>query len=230
MGVTWKHARKWALIPPAVLILWIAGDAALSRPSSLIHFDGHEVGRLEAEMWRSYYEHHPVRLYGQLMELMRSQYHLPLWRSALAAYHAARAAVVFQRGHNRTGYELALPDLVDYYTIVRRSSDISFSVESVARLELEWWIVHRERALHAPGDLERSLAALQAAIYQRPEELFRDHARDRAAAMVLRDTAAANGGLSEQDWKRIASLLDSSWISLQVAVSRNLTCDSRLEK
>ena len=206
------------MIPPAALALWVAGDLGLPHRSSLLLFDGHQVGRLETEMWRSYYGHQPVRLFRQMVELLRKQYHLPFWRSHLAAYRAARAAVVFQRGHNRADYEQALPLLVDYYAIIRRSSDIPFSVDTVARLELEWWIIHRERARHQPGDLEQSLAAFQAAIYQRPESLFRDHSQARAQAMLLRDRAADEGGVSDQQWDQIASLLDTSWVSLQKAV------------
>jgi hypothetical protein len=50
------------LISPAVLAVWVAVDVALPHRSSLAHFDGHEVGRLETEMWRSYYGHQPVAL------------------------------------------------------------------------------------------------------------------------------------------------------------------------
>jgi hypothetical protein len=214
-------SRKWWLIPPALLTLWIAADLLIPAQSSLTRFDGREVGRLETAMWRSYYGHKPVRLYRQLSELMCHQYRLPFWRASLAAWYAARAAVVFQRGHNRAEYQRALPDLVDYYALIRRSSDIPFSVENAARLELEWWIVHRERATHTPEDLERALAALQAAIYQRPEQSFHDHARARARAMLLRDEAQAGGGVSEQDWKAIGDLLNSSWVSLENAVKAN---------
>lgn len=128
--------------------------------------------------------------------------------------------MVFQRGHNRGEYELALPDLRAYYAIIRRSSDTPFPVEPVARLELEWWIIHRERAAHLSTDLEASLAALQAAIFQRAEDLFQRHARDRTAAMSLCDAAQVSGGGSEEDWNHIAGLLDSSWVSLQQAVAR----------
>lgn len=211
---------KWWLLPAAVLSVWFASDLMFSRRSSLTTFDGHEVGRLETAMWRSYYAHQPVRLFGQLLDSMRHQYHLPFWRASLAAWYAAHAAVVFQRGHNRGEYQRALPDLVDYYAIIRRSADVPFSVDQAARLELEWWIVHRERARHAPEDLENSLAALQGAIYRRPEGLFRNHARARARAMLLRDDAQANGGVSEQDWKAIGRLLDASWVSLEEAVKQ----------
>jgi hypothetical protein len=214
-------SRKWWLIASGLLICWIAEDVFIPRQSTLTRFDGHEVGRLETAMWRSYYAQQPARLYGELLDLMRHQYHLPFWRASLAAWHAAHAAVVFQRGHNRGEYELALLGLANYYSLIRRSSDIPFSVDDAARLELAWWIVHRERATHSSGDLEHSLAALQAAIYQRPERLFRDHARARASAMLLRDDAQAKGGVSGPDWREIGDLLDASWVSLEGAVKNN---------
>ena len=42
---------------------------------------------LETAMWRSYYDHQPVRLFGQLSELMRTQYGFPFWRSIVGAFH-----------------------------------------------------------------------------------------------------------------------------------------------
>jgi len=212
-------ARKWWLIPLVALVVWIAADLAIPRRSSLIHFDGHRVGRIETGMWLAYYGHHSVALFGDLERLLREQYHVPFWGATLGAYHAARAAVVFQRGHNRAEYELVLPDLASFYAIIRRDSDVPFDVARTARLELEWWIVHRQRADHPPGDLERALAALQAEIYQRPAELFAAHAKARAEAMSIRDDRAAAGGVSAADWARIAALLDTSWVSLQEAVS-----------
>ena len=211
--------RYWWLIPVLLLALWLAADFTLPSHSSLIQFDGHAVGRLEADMWRSYYEHHSVRLFGQLIELLRQQYHVPFWRSVLGAYYAAHAAIVFQRGTNRGEYERALPDLVRYYALIRRQSDVAFPVEQTARLELEWWIIHRQRNLHPPGDLEQSLAVLQAEIYQKPADRFTIHAQKRAEAMLLRDQHAETGGVSEADWWHIAELLDTSWSSLQTAVA-----------
>ena len=85
-----------------------------------------------------------------------------------------------------------------------------FDVDRVGRLELEWWIVHRERDRHPAGDLDHALAELQSAIYSRPDAAFAEHARRRAEAMLIRDA----GG----DWGRIAELLDNSWVSLHTAV------------
>ncbi len=202
----------------AALALWIALDLAVPVHGNLRRFDPHVVARLETEMWRSYYEHRPLRLFRELATLLRTEYHLPLWRSYLGAYHAARGAIVFQRGHSHAGYLQALPEIRLFYRLIRRSSDIPFDVDQVSRLELEWWIVHREAAMHPPDDLERVLAELQAAVYREPAGRFREHAGARAEAMRVRDARAAAGRVAEDDWRRIGNLLDASWTSLFTAV------------
>src|SRR5581483_4712966 len=129
------RTRYAIVVTAALLAAWIAVDFAGSGPYPLRQFDGHEVGRLETGMWRSYYDHHSVRLFGELVQLLRRQYHLPFWRACLGAYHAAKGAVVFQRGHNRAEYEQALPDIVSFYALIRRGADAPFDVEKASRLE-----------------------------------------------------------------------------------------------
>jgi len=193
--------------------LWITEDLYFPRRHDLRSFDPVQVASLETAMWRSYYDHRALDLFAELTRLLRQEYGMPLWRSWLAAYHAARAAEVFQRGHNRGEYERALPDLVSFYRLILRTSSADFDVSAAARLELEWWIVHRERERHPPGDLEQALAVLQAEIYHLPAERFAEHARARAEAMLLRDARAAGA-----DWSEIGRLLSLSWSSLHRAV------------
>jgi hypothetical protein len=157
-------------------------------------------------------------VFNQLATLLRRQYHLPLLRSNRVAYHAAKAAFVFKDGKTRSDYEQALPDLLSFYSSIREVSDTPFDVNRAATLELEWWIVHRERARHPEGDLALSLAELQAEIYHVPVEKLLEHGRLRAAAMTIRDNQADAGGVTEQDWARIDELLHASWRSLANAV------------
>ena len=201
-----------------VVVGWVAFDLYAPRTAHLREFDPDEVARLETAMWRSYYEKQRLRLFRQLSELLRTQYNMPLVRSNQVAYYAADAAFVFKKGKQRADYEKALPELVKFYEAVRKISDIPFDVERVARLELEWWIIHRQRASHQPGDLERALAALQAEIYHVPVERLLEHGRLRAEAMTIRDTRAEAGGVTEADWARIDELLHQSYRSLAAAV------------
>ncbi len=197
---------------------WAAWDLWWPRHADMRAFDADEVARLDTAMWRSYYARERLTLFLQLGELLRKQYRLPFLRSQVTAYHAARAAFVFKDGKQRADYEKALPDLVLFYSDLRKVGNIDFDVNRAAKLELEWWIVHRERKTHPPRDLDRALAATAGEIYQQPADAFGEHARLRAQAMLIRDEKAESGGVSEEDWKEIDRLLHESWRSLGRAV------------
>lgn len=206
------------LVASSAIAAWAAIDLYGPVRTDVRRFDPQEVARLDTAMWRSYYGRERLRLFRQLAELLRTQYRLPLLRSNVTAYHAARAAFVFKDGKSRDDYEKARPFLISFYTEIRRVSNIEFDVERAARLELEWWIVHRERDKHQPGDLERALAELAAEVYRVPVEKMMEHARLRAEAMKIRDTKAEQGGLTEEDWRKIDELLRASWQSLYSAL------------
>jgi hypothetical protein len=198
----------------AAIIVWAAIDLYAPRSGNLRDFDPSEVARLETRMWQSYYDRDRLRLFGQLAELLRTQYHLPFLRSHQVGYQAAKAAFVFKDGRNREDYQKALPNLVKYYAAILNVSLESFNVDRVARKELEWWIVHRERSSHSLGDLERALAEVPAEVYRLPIEQIREHTRLRAEAMLLRDKRAETGSVTAEDWARINHLLAASWQSL----------------
>jgi hypothetical protein len=202
----------------ALVIGGVVYDLYFPRTAQMREFDPDEVARLETAMWRSYYDKQQMRLFNQLAELLRTQYHMPLIKSNQVAYHAANAAFIFKEGKQRSDYEKALPNLVKFYSAIRQMSDIPFDPNRAARLELEWWIIHRERAKHPLSDLERALAELQAEIYRVPVERLLEHGRLRAEAMTIRDTKAENGGVTEADWSRTNELLRQSWRSLRRAV------------
>jgi hypothetical protein len=204
-----------------VLVLLICGvlyDLYYPRTTQMREFNPDEVARLETAMWRSYYDKQRLQLFNQLAELLRLQYGLSQLKSNQVAYYGANAAFVFKQGQQRSDYEKALPDLLKFYGAIRKMSDIPFDVDRAARLELDWWIIHRQRDQHAPGDLAKALAELQAEIYHVPVDRVLEHGRLRAEAMTLRDTQAEKGGVTEADWTRINELLKESWGSLAKAV------------
>lgn len=197
----------------AILIAWALLDWP-SGKSDLRAFDPAQVSRLETSMWRAYYEERPVSLFFDLAHLMRTQYHFSYLRSYLEAGRATKAAFVFKRGHGRPQYEQALPALVSYYQAISAKSTQPFDAARAARLELEWWIVHREVTRKTPQPLYRALSELQACIYRAWPEVFEEHARARGEAMLLRDEWALPGGLSDERWREIETLLKTSWMSL----------------
>src|SRR4051794_17094289 len=112
---TSKRKLKIALRIVAVVTVLLMGgvlfDLYYPRTAKLREFDPDEVARLETAMWRSYYDKQHLKLFNQLSELLRTQYHMPLVRSNEVAYYAANAAFVFKQGSKRSDYDKALPDL-----------------------------------------------------------------------------------------------------------------------
>ena len=197
---------------------WAAGRIARGPARVDIRaFDPDEVARLETDMWRSYYDRRRLPLFGQLVALLRGQFRLSPARSLATAFLAARAAAVFQVGRDHADYQRALPYLERYYAAILAVSETPFDAARAARLELDWWIVHRETAERArgPAELERALADLAAELYQVPAERLGVHAERRAEAMTIRDRRAQEpGGVAEADWDRIQSLLRLAWRAL----------------
>jgi hypothetical protein len=202
-----------------VLIAVVAYDLFGPWRADFCRFDPEETARLETAMWRAYYERRPAALFLDLARFLRTEFHLPPGRSLLVAYYASRAAFVFKDGKSRSDYERALPDLERYFAELERVGRLGNDPRQLAPIELEWWIVHRERDHHPRGDLDRAVAEAAAAVYHVPVERTLEHGRLRAEAMVIRDEKAAAGAVSEADWGRIEALLRESYRSLAQAVS-----------
>jgi hypothetical protein len=215
--------RRYVFLVGAAMIaasgVWAAIDLWRPVRSSLRQFNPDDVANLETQMWRSYYDKQRLPLFNQLAELLRQQYRLPFLRSYVVAFHGAKAAFVFKDGKSREDYEKAMPDLIDYYTAIRKVSDTSFDIHRAAQLELEWWIIHRQRETHSRAELDQLLAELPAEVYRLPVERFTEHAKYRAEAMLLRDRLADQEGVSDADWQEIHRMLLQSWRSLWHAVN-----------
>ena len=208
------------LIIGVLLAGWIAFDIYTPHKVDIRQFDADEVAQLDTAMWRSYYSRERLQMYRELTELLEKQYRMRFWHRQLVAFYAAKAAFVFKDGKARADYEKALPDLEKFYAEIRDISTSDFDAKRTAELELEWWIVHRERKQYKEGDLANALAETASAIYNLPKEVFLEHGRLRAEAMKIRDTKAETGGVSEEDWQKIDELLHSSWRSLHKAVNK----------
>ena len=207
------------LVIGLLLAGWIAFDLYMPHKVDIRDFDADEIARLDTAMWRSYYSRQRVRMFSELTEVLEKQYKLRFWRRQLMAFYAAKSAFVFKDGKSRTDYEKALPELEKFYSEIHDISTTDFDVRQASQLELEWWIVHRERAKYQEGDLAGALAEAASALYSVPPEKFLEYGQFRAKAMEIRDSKAEQGGVTEEDWQKIDELLHESWRSLHNAVN-----------
>lgn len=204
-----------------VILIWVLTDLFIPRKHDIRQFDPAEVARLETTMWRSYYDKNPVLLFWQLAGGLRQQFHATFWRSFGLAFQATRAAFVFKQGQSTADYQRALPILVDYYQSIQELSSVSFDTRRVAALELNWWIVHRQRNRYTYANLAGALAQTSAALYSQPVDRFITYAQLRADAMKLCDEAGQlPNGAKAADWNRIQTALDRAWGTLHTVVQQ----------
>lgn len=203
------------------LLLWIAADLFVPRQNSIRQFDPAAVAQLETAMWRSYYAKKPVLLFWQLAGGLRQQFHAPFWRSFKLGFQATKAAFVFKKGTARAEYQQTLPGLTVYYQSIQNLTIEPFDVANVAKLELDWWIIHRQRDRYTYADLANALARTSAALYSQPVSSFDEYGQLRAEAMRLCDEAGQKtSGATEADWQRIETVLNRAWDSLHVVVRK----------
>jgi hypothetical protein len=95
-------------------------------------------------MWRHYYERRYILLFADLYDNSRTQYGFSRWDRVKIAASAARAARAFQPSTSRTGAQVALPFLEEYFGLLARATPVPLDIEATARAELEWWQARRE--------------------------------------------------------------------------------------
>ncbi len=195
-----------------LLFLGLLLDLKLPIKHDFKQFNPVQVGTLDAAMWRSYYEHKPIKLFFQLSSLMRNQFHAPYMRSFLLAYYSARAAFIFKEGHNRKDYQRALPHLYKYFNTLNALAKDTFDINKLSRLELEWWIIRREDYTHTPEDWKILLGLQGEVMHHIPASRFGTYADQRVRAMSLRDSKGTT--ITEEDWEEIQKLCVEAWTSL----------------
>ena len=216
-----KSGRWWWRGMLLAFLIWLGADLYLPHKHSIRQFDPQAVARLETAMWRSYYNKNPVLLFWQLAGGLREQFHAPFWRSFGLAFQATKAAFVFKEGTSRAEYQQTIPGLIAYYTAIQTLTVETFDVPKVAKLELEWWIIHRQRDRYSYADLANALVQTSAALYRQPPSDFATYGQLRADAMRLCDEAGRKpGGATQADWQRIDEVLSRAWRSFQLSVQK----------
>jgi hypothetical protein len=187
------------------------------RVANLRGFSPEAMGQLETTMWRHYYDHRYPALFATLYRTYREQYGFSPWDSVCVAYHAAKAAKVFQPSRGRAEADAAIPSLVRYYGIIQTRSHEPFDVRKAAQGELDWWQLRRENAKSEA--YAAVIARVAQEVYGTHDERIEESAQLRAAMMDYRDQRS-DGRMREQDWQTIESNLVQSFALLKRAVER----------
>ncbi|MDB5166590.1 MAG: hypothetical protein JWM37_662 [Candidatus Saccharibacteria bacterium] len=185
--------------------------------TDLSNFDPVKVGKLDADMWRAYYNHQFFLLFRLLVVLIKNQLGLSWLLTIRSAYYSAWAATDY-RIHKKQGTNSTrvLRNLCKFYGLVSKHSVKSFDFHKAAELELVWWEVHR-RSYKTSIALEQALAESAAVIYNVKPQKLKEYARYRAEAMIL-PRHKGDDQTNRTDWQYITDLTIKSWTALHEAV------------
>jgi hypothetical protein len=163
-------------------------------------FDPVPLGAYEAEAWVAYYQRRWARFLYAAVRMVRAGFLLSWPRTVEGAWLVLRANQAW------APYPDNDPDgaralMRRFYELVADAHGERFDVGEAARLEVEWWRVHRvlQRETPEAGNeagneaLVDALAALYAHLYGTPVGAVRAAAAHRAEAMRISDAWVADG-------------------------------------
>jgi hypothetical protein len=157
-----------------------------AAPSPMRSFDPRRVGALEADAWIAYYRREWLRFLSAAITLVRVTFRLPWPATLRGAWLVLRANQLWAPyPHNDPDGARRL--MQRFYKLVADHHGETFDVVEAARLEVEWWRVHRELQ-HDEGavddrPLSDALAALYAHVYGVGPAKVNVAAEQRAFAM-----------------------------------------------
>lgn len=184
--------------------------------ANLRDFDYQKVGKLDADMWRAYYNHKFFSLFRLLFLLIKQQLHLSWFTTLRLAYYSAWAAADYRINRKNVNRERVLKNITKFYKLVSDNATETFNYRITAKLELEWWDVHRA-SKENNEELEQSLATAAAAMYNLNPALLKEYANYRAEAMIL-PRHRGDSDNNKTDWARIEEMTINSWGALHKAV------------
>lgn len=186
--------------------------------SNLRQFDYKKVAKLDADMWRSYYNHQFIKMFLQLLQVMRTQLHLNWFLTLRLALYSGLAATDYRLKKGHENYPRVLINLIKFYKVISKNCTEPFDFQKAAEFELEWWDIHRYPGKYKKS-LEQSLADTQAVIYHCDAAQFKDYAHYRSVAMLLPNHEGDKQN-NPPDWDKINELLVKSWQSLHRTMNK----------
>jgi hypothetical protein len=149
-------------------------------------FDPVRIGRLETVAWVAYYRHEWLRFLRAAVGLTYEAFHLGWWRTFYGAWLVLRANQLWAPVPDNDP-DGARRTMRRFYALVAARHGETFDVDEAARLEIEWWRVHRHHQRDDPSGSEEplvdALAALWAHVYDVDAGALRQAASERADAM-----------------------------------------------
>jgi len=158
-------------------------------------FDPVRLGHQETDAWAAYYLHEWGTFLRAAVGMVRTGFGTDPVRTVVGAYHVLRANQLWAP-YPDNDPDGARASMRRFYAMVARDQGLDLDPVRAARLEVEWWRLHREHQ-HDPdvsGEaLVQSLVDLYSYVYDVPPDAVLEAARFRVEAMDHSDAWVAAG-------------------------------------
>lgn len=149
------------------------------NPGKLAHY--------EKENYIAYYQRDWLKLLRVSVGLVKESFGLTWLQAAYGAYLVARAEIAFAP-FPENDLPRATAYITRFYAFLKRVLQADYDPADAARLELNWWSVHRKCFGDSNnGELVEALAALYTKAYGVDAARVQEAARLRAAGMLYSD-------------------------------------------
>jgi hypothetical protein len=194
-----------------------------TRGNSMRAFDPLAVGGWECRAWETYYRREWAAFLWASVSLVRSAFGMSWPRTLVGAWLVLRANQVWAP-YPDNDPEAARRLMTRFYQLLRKSTGAHLDPGRAARLEVEWWRIHRELQHRGDGESEPLALALRdlyAYSYSvDAAEVYRAAAL-RAEAMDVSDRWVESGCRADDpELDRERALLVRSYAALLAAVHR----------
>ena len=165
----------------------------MNSSNPIIRFDPKKLAYYEKENYVAYYQKRWLRLLRVSVGMVKQAFNLNLFQAICAAYLVARAEIAFAPFPNND-VPRAEAYMRRFYTFIKRIHHLDFDVEQAAKLELKWWIAHRQLFGNQENlGLVDALLDLYVFIYKMDRARLRESVVQRARGMLYSDLWV-NGG------------------------------------
>ncbi len=159
----------------------------MKASSPMRSFNPEKIARYEKDNYVAYYRRDWLNLLNASVGMVRETFGLSLWQAIYGAYLVARAEMAFAPFPNNN-LPLAIAYTRRFYALIKGIYHLDLNVDEAARLEVNWWGVHRKLFGNPDNaELVDALADIYALAYNVPRERVRDAAYHRAQGMLYSD-------------------------------------------
>jgi hypothetical protein len=165
------------------------------RRAGLRSFDPVAVGNHETDAWSAYYRHEWGRFLVAAFAMVWSGFNMGPIPTLRGAVHVLRANQLWAPIPENDP-DGARASMRRFYTLAAHHGDLDIDPSQAARLEVEWWRLHRAHQHGGTADVSQLRAALvdlYSYVYGAEPSTMREAARWRVHAMDVSDRWVASG-------------------------------------